>query len=98
MSGRRHEANIFIDIALGDDTEDNDIGSLDVMEDRPDILSLDCSGEHGEVDPKLASNDISDPEELCDGVKDARLSENLLGESFWKSPERECRCLSIFPH
>ena len=81
MSGRRHEANIFIDIALGDDTEDSDMGSLEVIDERPDILSLDCSGEHGELDPKLASNDISDPE-LCEGVKDARLSENLLGDSF----------------
>ena len=82
MSGRRHEANILIEIALGDDTEDNDKGSLEVKEERADTLSLDCRGEQGAPeDPKLASNDISDPE-LCDGVKDARLSENLLGDSF----------------
>ena len=87
-----------MDIALGDDTEDSDMGSLEVMEERADTLRRDGSGEHGDpVDPKLASKDISDPE-LWEGVKDARLSENLLGDTFWKIPERECRCLSIFPH
>ena len=82
MSGRRHEANILIEIALGDDTEDSDRGSLEVNEERAETLSLDCSGEQGTPeDPKLASKDISDPE-LWDGVKDARLSENLLGDTF----------------
>ena len=80
-----------------EDTEDIDIGSLeDVSDERPDISEGMGDWAQEPADPKLESNDTSDPE-LWDNVREARLLE-IAGDDVWSNPEREWQCFNMMTH
>ena len=90
MSGRRQEANTLMETRESEEeVESMERGSLEDRELVEDMLEG-----TGEPEPKLESNETSEPPEVCERVREERELEN--GDACeWLRVEREWRCFNM---
>ena len=83
-------------VGVDEDTDDRDNGSLEVRDDLPDISEGIGDWAHEPPEPKLESNETSDPE-LWDSVNDDKLCD-MAGDDVCSSPDLEWQCFNILTH